>query len=422
MIFSHAQVISMDWFGCAPSNEKHPMGVSEISEIIRSLLDDERLLDVWVRGEITNYKRHPRGHLYFSLSEERNGRNHIIPCVMWRSYSDALVFEPSNGKTVMVFGSVEVYLPHGRYQLIVRDIRDEGLGDKYLLFEQWKKELQEAGLFDRSIKKPLPAFPARVGVVTAESGAALRDIMNIISRRFPVEVLLSPTLVQGDSAPAEIAEAIRRIDGKADVIIVGRGGGSFEDLFPFSHPDVVRAIAACRTPVISAVGHEVDTALSDYAADMRAATPSEAAELAVPDRAELFSRLEHFRNQMRQALEERFYHLDRELSEAGSRLGIHRLRHLLDEKVQDLIIREDRIVRLMQERMEREKLVISGFRAVINGHDPGNALSRGYCLLYRDGRIVGAAGDLSAGDRVDIRFADGTAKAHVDEVNHDNEV
>jgi len=412
----------MDWFGCAPSHDKHPLGVSEISGMIRDLLDDERLREVWVRGEITNYKRHPKGHIYFSLSEERDGRQYIIPCVMWRSYSDSLAFEPSNGKTVMAFGSVEVYMPHGRYQLIVRDIRDEGLGDKYLLFERWKKELQDAGYFDRQLKKSLPAYPGRVGVVTAESGAAFRDVLNIISRRFPVEVMLSPALVQGDSAHIEIAEAIRRIDGKADVIIVGRGGGSFEDLFPFSHPDVVKAIAACRTPVISAVGHEIDTALSDYAADLRAATPSEAAELAVPDRGEIINRVEHFRNQMRQTLEERLYRMDRELGEAGSRFGVHRLRHLLDEKVQDLIIREDRIVHLMNERLEREKLMLAEYRAVINGHDPGNALSRGYCLLYRDERIVGTVDELSVGDLVKIRFADGVAKSRVDEVSHDNEV
>ncbi|CVK31583.1 exodeoxyribonuclease VII large subunit [Methanoculleus bourgensis] len=261
------------------------LGVSEVSGLICDLLDDMRLHQIWVRGEVTNYKDHASGHRYFSLSEQNGRSSALINCVMWRTYASGLEFTPKNGMDVLAWGTVEVYEPHGRYQLIVREMLPAGRGERHLMVERWKRELDAEGLFSPERRRPLPAFPHRVGVVTSPTGAALKDILSVISRRYPAaEVVLSPTAVQGEGAHTEITEAIQRVDGLVDVIIVGRGGGSFEDLFPFNHPDVVRAVARCRTPVISAVGHEVDTALCDFAADLRAPTPSAAAERAVPDR------------------------------------------------------------------------------------------------------------------------------------------
>ena len=278
----------MDWFSTPDEPDTAitaPLRVSELSAIVQELLDDPRLQDIRVRGEITNYKHHGRGHRYFSLSEKGGGSTAaVIKCVMWRSDAERLPFTPDEGMEVVVSGSVTVYAPHGAYQLQVKSMEKAGLGEKYLLVEQWKKELSALGLFAAERKRPLPGFPARIGVVTSETGAVIHDIRNVVERRYPAEIIISPTAVQGETAHREIAAAIRRLAGCVDVVIVARGGGSFEDLFPFNHPDVVKAIAACPVPVVSAIGHEVDITLADLAADMRAPTPSAAAELVVPDR------------------------------------------------------------------------------------------------------------------------------------------
>ena len=278
----------MDWFNrpdVAAVPERTPLRVSELSAIIESLLDNPLLQDIVVRGEVTNYTHHARGHRYFSLSEKGGGNTAaVIKCVMWRSDAERLSFIPSEGMEVVVTGTVRAYAPHGTYQLQVKEMRKAGLGEKFLLIEQWKRQLAAEGCFSLERKRCLPAYPVRVGVVTSETGAVIHDIRTVIGRRYPLEIVISPTAVQGEKAHREIAGAISRLAGMVDVVIVARGGGSFEDLFPFNHPDVVRAIVACPVPVVSAIGHEVDVTLSDLAADLRAATPSAAAELAVPDR------------------------------------------------------------------------------------------------------------------------------------------
>lgn len=288
--------------GGDPDHTAGVFRVSEISSIITAVLEDTRLLDIWVRGEITNFRCHTSGHCYFSLSERNDGATAVLPCVMWKSDAKKLSFSPRDGMDVIVFGSIGHYPPQGKYQIYVKEIRHAGEGEKHLLVERWKKELTEEGIFDPARKKPLPRFPARVGVVTSETGAVLQDIRNVISRRFPLEIVVSPTIVQGDTAHSEITRALRLIDGRVDVIIIGRGGGSFEDLFPFNHPDVVRAVAACITPVVSAVGHETDFTLCDFAADIRAPTPSAAAELVVPDRALLLEGLAKYKKDIENAL------------------------------------------------------------------------------------------------------------------------
>ena len=223
--------------------------VSSLTALISSLLDDSRIKNVWVEGEITNYTHHRSGHRYFSLSEDPGmTRPSLIRCAMWKSYARELTFTPENGMRVRVYGSVDLYEPGGEYKFIAREMEEAGRGEMYRRVAQWKRMLEEEGLFSLSRKKPLPRYPRVVGVVTAETGAARRDIEQVIARRFPVTLLLSPCRVQGEGSEHEIAEAIRAIDGKADVLIVGRGGGSFEDLFPFNHPEVVRAVGACLTP------------------------------------------------------------------------------------------------------------------------------------------------------------------------------
>ncbi len=397
-------------------------GVSEVSGLICDLLDDARLRQIWVRGEVTNYKNHASGHRYFSLSE-RSGRNAaVINCVMWRTSASALAFAPKDGMDVLAWGSVEVYEPHGRYQFIVREMLPAGLGERHLMVERWKQELDAEGLFAPERKRPLPTFPQRIGVVTSPTGAALADILSIISRRYPAEVILSPTAVQGEGAHTEIAEAIRRIDGLVDVIIVGRGGGSFEDLFPFNHPDVVRAVAGCGTPVISAVGHEVDTALCDFAADLRAPTPSAAAEHAVPERREVLRELAGFEERMRSLLIHRLAAAGTEVEDLRERMRPGRLSRRINERMQRLAEHEELLRRAATGRVQRERAALAELRATLGGKNPLAILERGYCIIEAGGRIARSAASLAPGERVTIRMVDGRANAVVEEITYDEDL
>ncbi len=353
----------MDWFSTPEEPQDGrvaPLLVSELSAIIGELLDDARLQDIRVRGEVTNYKHHGRGHRYFSLSEKGGGSTAaVIKCVMWRSDADRLAFTPGEGMEVIVSGSVTVYAPHGAYQLQVKKIEKAGLGEKYLLVEQWKKELAALGLFSAERKRPLPCFPAKIGVVTSETGAVIHDIRNVVERRYPLGIIISPTAVQGEEAHREIAAAIRRLDGLVDVVIVARGGGSFEDLFPFNHPDVVKAIASCPVPVVSAIGHEVDVTLADLAADVRAPTPSAAAELVVPDRNVLSLRLQELRVRMDTALLGRVAWAKEEISSLRDRLRPQRFLRRLDERRTATADLSDRLERGLSTLLERNRLLLT---------------------------------------------------------------
>ncbi len=397
--------------------------VSEISGRICNLLDDDSLHGIWVRGEVTNYKDHASGHRYFSLSDAGGRNSALINCVMWRTYASGLGFTPKSGMDVLARGSVEVYEPHGRYQLIVQEMFPAGLGERHQMVERWKQELMAEGLFASERKRPLPTFPRRIGVVTSATGAALRDILSVVSRRYPaVEVILSPTAVQGEGAHLEIAEAIRRVDGLVDVVIVGRGGGSFEDLFPFNHPDVVRAVARCRAPVISAVGHEVDTALCDFAADIRAPTPSAAAERAVPDRREVLQELEGYRARMEAILSRRIEASEDEVEDLRARMHPRRLERRIHERMQRLADHEDLLRRVALSRVQREHSRLARVRADLEGRDPLAILERGYCIVESGGRIVKDTEDLSPGERMVLRMRDGRCRAIVEEIIHDRDV
>lgn len=413
----------MDWFNAPedpPAGKAAPLLVSELSAIIAGLLDDQRLQDIRVRGEVTNYTHHGRGHRYFSLSEKGGGGTAaVIRCVMWRSDAGRLAFCPEEGMEVIVSGSVTVYAPHGAYQLQVRKMEKAGLGEKYLLVEQWKKELAAGGLFAADRKRGLPAFPSRIGVVTSETGAVIHDIRNVVERRYPLEIVISPTAVQGEGAHREIAAAIRRLHGRVDVVIVARGGGSFEDLFPFNHPDVVRAVAACPVPVVSAVGHEVDVTLADLAADVRAPTPSAAAELVVPDRKTLSLRLQELRVRMDAVLLGRVSWAKEELSGFRDRLRPQRFLRRLDERKTATADLAERLERGCAARLERDRLLLAGLRAALEGRSPRAVLARGYCVAEKDGKAVRGTAGLKKDDRLKLRFYDGSTDAVVEQVDHD---
>src|SRR5437867_82303 len=266
------------------------LSVSTLTRLIKESLEGE-FPSVWVKGEVSGLKRADSGHLYFSLKE---GKEAILDCLMWRSSAIQLPFEPRDGSEVEAFGGITVYEPRGKYQLLVKELRPAGLGALLLALEELKRRLQAAGLFDAARKRPLPRYPQRIGMVTSPMGAAVRDLVKVLRARWPaIAIVLAPTRVQGPGAAEEIAAAIRRFNryGRVDLLIVGRGGGSLEDLWAFNEEIVVRAIAASEIPVISAVGHEVDWTLADLAADLRAATPSNAAEIAVRDHREIAHRV-----------------------------------------------------------------------------------------------------------------------------------
>jgi exodeoxyribonuclease VII large subunit len=397
--------------------------VSELSAIIGELLDNPRLQDIRVRGEVTNYKHHGRGHRYFSLSEKGGGNTAaVIRCVMWRSDADRLAFTPGEGMEVIVSGSVTLYAPHGGYQLQVKKMEKAGLGEKYLQVEQWKKELAALGLFARERKRELPAFPARIGVVTSETGAVIHDIRNVVERRYPVEIVISPTAVQGEGACREIAAAIRRVAGRVDVLIVARGGGSFEDLFEFNHPDVVRAIAACPVPVVSAIGHEVDVTLADLAADVRAPTPSAAAELVVPDRTILSLRLQELHIRMDSALLGRVAWAKEEIGGLRDRLKPERFLRRLNERKTATADLADRLERGLATRLDREHLLLAELKAALEGRSPRAVLARGYCVAEKDGIVVRCTGEIRKDDRLKLRFYDGSSGVIVERVDHDGNV
>jgi len=416
----------MDWFSTPDepaAGRSAPLSVAELSAIIGGLLDDPRVQDIRVKGEVTNYKHHGRGHRYFSLSEKGGGATAaVIKCVMWRSDGDRLAFTPVEGMEVVVSGSLTVYAPHGAYQLQVKKMEKAGLGEKYLLVERWKKELAAEGLFSADRKRPLPCFPARIGVVTSETGAVIHDIRNVIGRRYPVEIIIAPTAVQGEEAHREIAAAIRRLACLADVIIVARGGGSFEDLFPFNHPDVVRAIAESPVPVVSAIGHEVDITLADLAADTRAPTPSAAAELAVPDRAVLLLRLQELQRQMSMALVGRVAWARDEVTGLRDRLRPRRFLRMLDDRKTATADLGDRLDRALQSRLGKERLIVKEMQAALEGRSPLAVLARGYCVAEKDGVVIRGTGMIAAGDRIKLRMYDGSSRVIVERVDHDGNV
>lgn len=396
--------------------------VSQISRIIQEVLEDRRLQDIWVRGEVTNFKCHSSGHCFFSLTEAARGKTYSLECVLWKSDAERLRCSPGNGMDVLVLGYMDYYAPQGRTRLYVRDMRHAGEGEKHLLVERWRRELALEGLFSQERKRPLPEFPIRVGVVTSPTGAVIEDIKNVIRRRFPVEIVLSPTAVQGDLAHLSLAAAIRRIDGRVHVIIIARGGGSFDDLFPFNHPDVVRAVAACTVPVVSAIGHEVDVTLCDLAADLRAPTPSAAAELVVKDRVALREDLAAMRRTLAVRIGERLERATAVIEDLRLHLHPRRLGRRLGDRRQETGDFLERLIHGMQGRLQRERLNIRALFATLEGKSPTAPLARGYCIAQKDKRTLRSIRDMAEGDRITLRMKDGVGSMLVEEVNDESNV
>lgn len=393
--------------------------VNELNSYVKRILDnDENLKHIFVTGEISNYKAHYSGHLYMTIKDESAS----VKAVMFAGNASRLRFRPENGMKVLIFGTVSLFPRDGSYQLYISDMQPDGMGALSVAFEQLKKKLAAEGLFSDSYKKPIPKFPTRIGVITSETGAAVQDIFNILSRRFPsAEVVLRPTQVQGDGAAQDIAKAIYVFNeyNAADVLIVGRGGGSIEDLWAFNEEVVARAVFASEIPVISAVGHETDYTICDFVADLRAPTPSAAAELAVPDRLELKSELISYKQHILNLTKNK---LDKERSKL---LAIEKSGALrdpvtkLNENRRELLYLSERITNLTVSAVDGNKMKYAALAGKLNALSPLGVISRGYALAERHGKVVTKVKDISVNDEISVRLSDGTLKAKVIGIEED---
>ena len=386
-----------------------PVSVSRLVQLLRELTEDN-FAQVLVRGEIANFSAPGSGHWYFTLKDD-GGQ---LQAVMFRPHNRLVRFVPASGTEVIAGGRVSVYAQRGSLQLVVESLEPVGLGGRMLALEQLKARLQAEGLFDPARKRPLPAFPRTIGIVTSATGAALHDILTVLRRRSTgVRVILRPALVQGDEAAADIAAGIAELNrqGEAEVLIVGRGGGSLEDLWAFNEEAVVRAVAASAIPVISAVGHEVDTSLCDLAADLRAPTPSAAAELVVRHRLELESHLDHLcarlSGQIQQRLQrqqQRLQHLNRRLRSPAQQLALQQQR---------CAQAETRLQRALHSRLQLHRLRLSALAERLDALSPLAVLARGYAVVLKQGRAVTRTESLHPGDDVELRLHQGRAQARI---------
>ncbi len=378
--------------------------VSQLNAYMKRVIDGQSALaDIWIKGEISNFKEHYSGHLYITLKDEGG----VLKAVMFKSAAMGLTFRPEDGMKVLARGRIGVYEQGGSYQLYINEMTPDGVGELYIAYEQLKKRLEAEGLFDDAVKKPIPKYPKSVGVVTATTGAAVRDIINVITRRYPqCEIIIYPSLVQGDGAAPNIVKAIEYFNAHklCDTLIVGRGGGSIEDLWAFNEEIVARAIYASEIPIISAVGHETDFTIADFVADLRAPTPSAAAEIAVPSSIELISRVSTMENRIKTAeinlLKNRRLKIEK-LAMRSPRDRIDDLR----QKNDSLLKQAEKSFQL---RLEGKKKIMSSLFAKLDALSPLAVMARGYAIASEsDGTVIRTVKDMTDGKEFSLRLADG---------------
>ena len=391
--------------------------VGQVNKYIKNMFAQDFMLHlISIKGEVSNCKYHTSGHIYFTLKDKAGA----MSAVMFAGNAKNMTFRMKDGDQVVVTGSVEVYEKMGTYQIYARQIELDGAGNLYLRFEQLKKELEEMGMFAAEYKRPIPKYAGKIGVVTAQTGAAIQDIRNISSRRNPyVQLILYPALVQGEGAAQSIVNGIHALDRMGlDIIIVGRGGGSIEDLWAFNEEIVARAIFECNTPVISAVGHETDWTIADFVSDRRAPTPSAAAELAVFDHRQMIDQLSNIKKRMDSNLSGKIEFYRERLSHIKTRVSYLSPANRLNENRKRLADLEERLLLLMQQQIKdkRQKLIMLSTR--LDADSPVKKLSQGYAYVSNeDGRNIHSAADITCGDSIDIYLIDGRAKAVISEVD-----
>ena len=393
-----------------------PISVSELNSYIKDKIgNDEFLNNVYIKGEISNFKHHYTGHMYFTLKDEKS----LIKCIMFKTYTTNLNFVPKDGMKVLILGTVSVFERDGIYQIYCKAMQEDGIGDLYAKYEKLKNKLESEGLFNQQYKKQIPFMPKVIGVLTSQTGSVIRDIINVSTRRNPnIYLRLLPVPVQGEGAADKIADAIRLMNDKnlADVIIIARGGGSIEDLWPFNEEIVARAIFESKLPVISAVGHETDFTIADFVADLRAPTPSAAAELAVPNIEDIKKNLDKYNNRLAIGLKKN--------------LELTKLKYekIMNSKVfkepllriQDEYIKLDNNIKLIYDKViEKYKESNNKFINIVSKLDslsPLKTLSRGYSIVEKEDKIIKSNNDLKIGDEIKITLADGNIKAQVGDI------
>lgn len=396
---------------------KNIYSVGQVNKYIKNMFAQDFMLHlISIKGEVSNCKYHTSGHIYFTLKDKAGA----MSAVMFAGNAKNMTFRMKDGDQVVVTGSVEVYEKMGTYQIYARQIELDGEGNLYLRFEQLKKELEDMGMFAAEYKRPIPKYAGKIGVVTAQTGAAIQDIRNISGRRNPyVQLILYPALVQGEGAAQSIVNGIHALDRMGlDIIIVGRGGGSIEDLWAFNEEIVARAIFECNTPVISAVGHETDWTIADFVSDRRAPTPSAAAELAVFDYRQMIDQLSNIKKRMDSNLSGKIEFYRERLSHIKTRVSYSSPANRLNENRKRLADLEERLLLLMQQQIKdkRQKLIMLSTR--LDADSPVKKLSQGYAYVSKeDGRNIHSAADITCGDNIDIYLIDGRAKAVISEVD-----
>lgn len=401
--------------------QQQVLSITQINEYIRGKMDEDRLLmQLAVRGEISNYKMYPSGHHYFTLKDE----NAALKCVMFKTNAARLRFRPENGMKVIALGRITVYPRDGAYQLYCSALSMDGIGDLYAAFEQLKMKLAAQGLFAPEHKKPLPPYPGTIGIVTSSAGAAVHDMLRILNKRYPLtQVRLLPVRVQGAEAPGEIAAAIRYANHYhlADLLIVGRGGGSIEDLWAFNDERVAYAIYESQIPVISAVGHEPDVTISDYVADLRAATPSNAAELAVPDQAALMQNLDAAASAMASALSVRLRHARQRLNVLAQSPALVSPTGYLEQRKQSLEHLKARMIAAQTQQIQRKRQRFIGETAKLEAMSPLKVLTRGYSIVSSDdGTVLHSIQQTASGKEIHVKLSDGSLRATVTDVKEEN--
>ena len=402
--------------------QKRIISVSELNEYLKMLFEyDEILRNIYIKGEISNFTNHYKtGHFYFSLKDAGG----TVRAVMFRSNASKLKFKPENGMRVVVGGRVSVFPRDGQYQIYVDMMEPDGVGALYMAYEQLKAKLEKEGLFSEARKKALPALPNRIGIITSPTGAAIRDMIHILGRRFPLsEIVLYPALVQGADAPASLARGVRYFNTKknADVLIIGRGGGSIEDLWAFNDENLVRMVAASEIPIISAVGHETDFTLCDFAADLRAPTPSAAAELAVPDEEELRATLSGTNERLAFAVSRHIARQKEKLKRLSDSRVMQDPMNLLDDKRMALLMAE----RMLQSRMEAilaaKRLRFQRETAKLEALNPLSVVTRGYSAVFDEkNHLIKSISQINEGDVISFMLTDGTVRAEVKEIQPEN--
>ena len=390
-----------------------PITVTQLNSYIKNkMANDEYLNTVYIKGEISNYKHHYTGHLYFTLKDE----NSLIKCIMFKTYTSHLDFEPKDGMKVLILGTVSVFERDGVYQIYCKAMQEDGLGSLYTAYEQLKAKLEDEGLFDKANKKAIPLMPKTIGVLTSQTGSVIRDIINVSTRRNKnVNIKLLPVPVQGEGASIKIAEAIELMNAKkiADVIILARGGGSLEDLWPFNEEIVARAIYKSEIPIISAVGHETDFTIADFVADLRAPTPSAAAELAVPDVSKLQIDIEKYQNRLKLALSKK---LDLMKLKYEKCINTRAFKNPY-EKIENYYLKLDNYIKMItigatnnykENRHKFENIV-----SKLDSLSPLKTLVRGYSITQKNGKVIKSVKQLKKDDDIEITFSDGTKHAQI---------